>query len=278
MALEDGSGPRASSPRCQTSPSEHRRNQLRTFPKPALKCGPARVEGPLRRAQTPWPWRTDRARGPAAHGAKRHLLNTVETSFEPSLNPALKCGTPSQGPNTMALEDGSGPRASSPREHRRNQLRTFPKPAHEVRPGAGRGTPSHGPNTMALEDGSGPRASSPRCQTSPSEHRRNQLRTFPKPALKCGPARVEGPLRRAQTPWPWRTDRARGPAAHGAKRHLLNTVETSFEPSLNQPMKCGPARVEGPLRRAQTPWPWRTDRARGPAAHGAKRHLPKRSG
>ena len=77
--------------------------------------------------------------------------------------------------------------------------------------------------------------SSPRCQTSPSEHRRNQLRTFPKPALKCGPARVEGPLRRAQTPWPWRTDRARGPAAHGAKRHLLNTVETSFEPSLNQP-------------------------------------------
>ena len=156
MALEDGSGPRASSPRCQTSPSEHRRNQLRTFPKPALKCGPARVEGPLRRAQTPWPWRTDRARGPAAHGAKRH-----------------------------------------PSEHRRNQLRTFPKPAHEVRPGAGRGTPSQGPNTMALEDGSGPRASSPRCQTSPSEHRRNQLRTFPKPALKCGPARVEGPLRRA---------------------------------------------------------------------------------
>ena len=200
MALEDGSGPRASSPRCQTSPSEHRRNQLRTFPKPAMKCGPARrVEGPLRRAQaqTPWPWRTD--------------------------------------------QDGSGPRASSPRcqtspsEHRRNQLRTFPKPAHEVRPGAGRGTPSQGPNTMALEDGSGPRASSPRCQTSPSEHRRNQLRTFPKPALKCGPARVEGPLRRAQTPWPWRTDRARGPAAHGAKRHLLNTVETSFEPSLNQP-------------------------------------------
>ena len=178
MALEDGPGPRASSPRCQTSPSEHRRNQLRTFPKPALKCGPARVEGPLRRAQTPWPWRTDRARGPAAHGAKRHLLNTVETSFEPSL--------------------------TSP----------------EVRPGAGRGTPSQGPNTMALEDGSGPRASSPPCQTSPSEHRRNQLRTFPKPALKCGPARVEGPLRKAQTPWLWRTDRARGPAAHGAKRHL----------------------------------------------------------
>ena len=108
------------------------------------------------RAQTPWPWRTD---GPAgrAHGAKRHLLNTVETSFEPSLNQPMKCGParvegpPSQGPNTMALEDGSGPRASSPRcqtspsEHRRNQLRTFPKPAHEVRPGAGRGTPLAGP-------------------------------------------------------------------------------------------------------------------------------------
>ena len=116
---------------------------------------------PPRRAQTPWPWRTDRARGPAAHGAKRHLLNTVETSFEPSLNQPMKCGPArvegprgllaSQGPNTMALEDGSGPRASSPRcqtspsEHRRNQLRTFPKPAHEVRPGAGRGTPLAGP-------------------------------------------------------------------------------------------------------------------------------------
>ena len=83
--------------------------------------------------------------------------DTVETSFEPSLNQPMKCGParvegpPSQGPNTMALEDGSGPRASSPRcqtspsEHRRNQLRTFPKPAHEVRPGAGRGTPLAGP-------------------------------------------------------------------------------------------------------------------------------------
>ena len=65
--------------------------------------------------------------------------------------PARVEGPPSQGPNTMALEDGSGPRASSPRcqtspsEHRRNQLRTFPKPAHEVRPGAGRGTPLAGP-------------------------------------------------------------------------------------------------------------------------------------
>ena len=123
-----------------------------------MKCGPAKGRrDPPRRAQTPWPWRTDRARGPAAHGAKRHLLNTVETSFEPSLNQPMKCGParvegpPSQGPNTMALEDGSGPRASSPRcqtspsEHRRNQLRTFPKPAHEVRPGAGRGTPLAGP-------------------------------------------------------------------------------------------------------------------------------------
>ena len=149
MALEDGSGPRASSPRCQTSPSEHRRNQLRTFPKPAHEVRPGGVRGtPLAGAQTPWPWRTDRARGPAAHGAKRHLLNTVETSFEPSLNQPMKCGParvegpPSQGPNTMALEDGSGPRASSPRcqtspsEHRRNQLRTFPKPAHDASPGA----------------------------------------------------------------------------------------------------------------------------------------------
>ena len=112
--------------------------------------------------------------------------------------PARVEGPPSQGPNTMALEDGSGPRASSPRcqtspsEHRRNQLRTFPKPAHEVRPGAGRGTPSQGPNTMALEDGSGPRASSPRCQTSPSEHRRNQLRTFPKPAHEVRPGAGRG--------------------------------------------------------------------------------------
>ena len=154
-----------------------------------MKCGPARVEGPPSQGQTPWPWRTDRARGPAAHGAKRHLLNTVETSFEPSLNQPMKCGParvegpPSQGPNTMALEDGSGPRASSPRcqtspsEHRRNQLRTFPKPAHEVRPGAGRGTPLAGPKHHG-------------------------------PGGRIGPA---------------------GQQSHGAKRHLLNTVETSFE-------------------------------------------------
>ena len=137
MALEDGSGPRASSPRCQTSPSEHRRNQ---------HVQP--IVGP-------------RASSPRCLG-------------QPSLNQPMKCGParvegpPSQGPNTMALKDGSGPRASSPRcqtspsEHRRNQLRTFPKPAPErwrgtwgrpagqIRPpwsaaGAGRGTPLAGP-------------------------------------------------------------------------------------------------------------------------------------
>ena len=113
--------------------------------------------------------------------------------------PARVEGPPSQGPNTMALEDGSGPRASSPRcqtspsEHRRNQLRTFPiNQPMKCGPARVEGPPSQGPNTMALEDGSGPRASSPRCQTSPSEHRRNQLRTFPKPAHEVRPGAGRG--------------------------------------------------------------------------------------
>ena len=84
-----------------------------------LKCGPAAGRGtPLAGPKHHGPGGRIGPAGPA-HGAKRHLLNTVETSFEPSLNQPMKCGParvegpPSQGPNTMALEDGSGPRATS---------------------------------------------------------------------------------------------------------------------------------------------------------------------
>ena len=49
------------------------------------------------------------------------------------------------------------------------------------------------------------------------------------------------------------------PAPQPAKRCFLNCLETSFNPCFFLPS----AQVQGPLRRPQTPWQWRTDRARG---------------
>ena len=123
-----------------------------------LRCS----EGdPPRRAQTPWPWRTDRARGPAAHGAKRHLLNTVETSFEPSLNQPCECGpvagrgTPRAGPHFMALEGRIGPAGQQPTVPEGDVLNTVetcfepgPNPALKCGPwclGPARGVPRPAP-------------------------------------------------------------------------------------------------------------------------------------
>ena len=62
-------------------------------------------------------------------------------------------GTPSQGVNTMAVNDGSGP-WPAPQTAKRcflNCLYTSFKPCT-----AGQGTPSQGLNTMSVKDGSGP--------------------------------------------------------------------------------------------------------------------------
>ena len=106
---------------------------------------------------------------------------------------------------------------------------------------------------MAVKDGSGPRPAAhtaKRCFL-------NCLETSFKPCFFLPSARVQGPCRRPQTPWQWRTDRARGRQPilpNDAKRCFLNCLETSFKPCFFLPS----ARVQGPCRRPQTPWQWRT--------------------
>ena len=132
---------------------------------------------------------------------------------------------------------------------------------------------------MAVKDGSGLRPlahTAKRCFL-------NSLETSFKPCFFLPSARVQGPCQRFQTPWQWRTDNCletiasnlafscrqlgckdrvaglKHHAAHTAKSCFLNCLETSFKPCFFLPS----ARVHGLCRRAQTPWQWRTDPARG---------------
>ena len=158
----------------------------------------------------------------------------------------------------MAVTDGSGPRPAPHRAKRcfLNCLETSFNPCFFL-PSARVQGPCRRP------------------QPAPHPAKRcflNCLETSFNPCFFLPSARVQGPCRRPQTPWQWRTDRARGrqmdgsgprPAAHRAKRRakrcFLNCLETSINPGFFLPS----ARVQGPCRRPQTPWQWRTERAHG---------------
>ena len=144
---------------------------------------------------------------PAAHSAKRCLLNCLETSFKPCFFLPWLClltfilhssgpRTPSQGQNTMAVKDGSGPRpaAHSAKRCFLNCLETSFKPCFFlpwlclltfILHSSGPRTPSQRQNTMAVKDGLGPQ-----------------------------------------------------PAAHSAKRCFLNCLETSFKLCFFLPWLC----------------------------------------
>ena len=134
-------------------------------------------------------------------------------------------------------------------------------------------TPSQGQNTMAVKDGPGLR---PVAQTA-KRYFLNCLETSSKLRLcppfgsaTCQLARVLSQLARVLHRFGQRTPpqgpntmalkdgSGPQPAAHGAKRCLLNCLETSSKLSLpvsscSWRASCtGP--VKGPLRRAQTPW------------------------
>ena len=214
-------------------------------------------------------------------------------------DPALSCSpelhgskvTLSQGSNTMAVKDGAGPAARSPEcqtllsEPTRNwgpkpwlyprQLRSKLESKDPVAGlkhhgsegracvvlqlafvlhGSGQGTPSQGSNTMAVKDGAGPR---PVAQSAKRYSPRNWVpNRLALPRLLCchraktgsegriGPAASQGSKPMAVTFW---TD-YRGPCP-GPNCYSLNRQETE---------------VQGPCRRAKTPWQWRTDWARGP--------------
>ena len=156
---------------------------------------------------------------------------------------------------------------------------------------------------MAVKDGLGPR---PVAQTA-KRYFLNRLKLAPNLDFTCVSALptatllvsswswlsfctasvqagVQGPCRRAKTPWQWRTDWARGPyVAQTAKRYFLSRLKlapnldftcvsalptaTLLVSSWSWLSFCTAsvqAGVQGPCRRAKTPWQWRTDWARGP--------------
>ena len=231
-----------------------------------LLCCTAPVKGPPRRAQTPWQWRTERARGRQPR---------LETSFKPCfylLSYSANC-----------------------------HLACVVWQLAFVLHGSGQGTPSQGSNTMAVKDGAGPR---PVAQSAKrySLNRETEVQTVtskdPVAGLKHATAAVQagiqGPCRRAKTPWQWRTGlrclaagfcaarlRSRDPLAglkhHGSegrsgpaarspeKRYSLNRetevqTVTSKDPvaGLKHATAAVQAGVQGPCRRAKTPWQWRT--------------------
>ena len=269
MAVKDGLGPR---PVAQSA-KRYNNCQLPTANLPALSCSwllccTAPVKGPPRRAQTPWQWRTERARGRQPR---------LETSFKPcfylpsySANCHLACvvwqlafvlhgsgqGTPSQGSNTMAVKDGAGPRpvAQSAKRYSLNRQETEVQTVTSKDPVAGlkHATAAvqagvQGPCRMLKHHGSEGRA----CvvlqlafvlhgsgQGTPSQGSNTM-------AVKDG----AGPR----------------PVAQSAKRYCLNRetevqTVTSKDPvaGLKHATAAVQAGVQGPCRRAKTPWQWRT--------------------
>ena len=210
----------------------------------------------------------------------------------------------------MAVKDGSGPRPAPQPAKRRflNCLETIASTLAFSCRQLGSEDRAAGLKHHGSEGRIGPAAGTPACQTSLSELPRNY--SF-NPCFFLPSARVRGPCRRPQTPWQWRTDRARGrhpacqtslselprnysfnscfflPSArvrgsedraaglkhHGSEGRIGPAAGTpacqtslselprnySFNPCFFLPS----ARVRGPCRRPQTPWQWRTDRARG---------------
>ena len=154
-------------------------------------------------------------------------------------------GTPSQGSNTMAVTDGLGPRpvAQSAKRYSLNrqetEVQTVTLPAtagpagqsakrwsprtallarlakHHgsegracvvlqlafVLHGSGQGTPSQGSNTMAVKDGAGPRPVAQSAKRYFLNRQETEVQTVTLPATAAVQAGVQGPCRRAKTPW-----------------------------------------------------------------------------
>ena len=159
----------------------------------------------------------------------------------------------------MAVKDGSGPQPAPQPAKRRflNCLETIaPTLAFSCRQ-LGSEDRAAGLKHHCSEGRIGPAAGTPACQTSLSELPRNY--SF-NPCFFLPSARVRGPCRRPQTPWQWRTDRARG--RHPSLPNVAFwTAYRNY--SFNSCFFLPSARVRGPSRRPQTPWQWRTDRASG---------------
>ena len=212
---------------------------------------------------------------PAPQPAKRRFLNCLETiastlAFSCRQLESEDPRTVPQASNTMAVKDGSGPRPAPQPAKRRflNCLETIASTlAFSCRP-LGSEDRAAGLKHHGSEGRIGPAAGTPACQTSLSELPRNysfnpcfflpSARSLLFPAVSSGPRTVPQ-------------------ASNTMKRRFLNCLETiastpacqtslselprnySFNPCFFLPS----ARVRGPCRRPQTPWQWRTDRARG---------------
>ena len=171
-------GPAAGTPACQTSLSELPRNYSFNS---CFFLPSARVRGPCRRPQTPWQWRTDRARGrhpslpnvafwtaspwqwrtDRARGRHPSLPNVAFWTACRQLGSEDPRTVP-QASNTMAVKDGSGPRPAPQPAKRRflNCLETIASTlafsCRQLESEDPRTVPQAS-NTMAVKDGSGPR-------------------------------------------------------------------------------------------------------------------------
>ena len=94
----------------------------------------------------------------------------------------------------MAVKDGAGPRPvaqSAKRNRQETPNRDFTR----------EGTPSQGSNTMAVKDGAGPRPVAQSAKRYFLNRQETEVQTVTLPATAAVQAGVQGPCRRAKTPW-----------------------------------------------------------------------------
>ena len=201
---------------------------------------------------------------PVAQSAKRYFLDRQETEVQSKLE--------SKDPVAGLKHHGSEGRACVVLQ------------LAFVLHGSGQGTPSQGSNTMAVKDGAGPRPVAQSAKRYFLNRQETEVQTVTLPATAAVQAGVQGPCRRAKTPWQWRTGlrclaagfcaarlRSRDPLAglkhHGSDGRIGPAARSpECQTLLSEPTRnWGPNRdFQGPCRRAKTPWQWRTDWARGP--------------
>ena len=191
-------GPAAGTPACQTSLSELPRYIASTL---AFSCRQLESEDPrtVPQASNTMAVKDGSGPRPAPQPAKRRFLNCLETiastlAFSCRQLESEDPRTVPQASNTMAVKDGSGPRPAPQPAKRRflNCLETIAS------------TLAFSCRQLGSEDRA---AGLKHHETSLSELPRNY--SF-NPCFFLPSARVRGPCRRPQTPWQWRTDRARG--------------------------------------------------------------------
>ena len=268
MAVKDGLGPRPVAQSAKRYFLNRQETEVQTVTLPATAAVQAGVQGPCRRAKTPWQWRTGlrclaagfcaarlRSRDPLA-GLKHHGSEgrSGPAARSPECQTLLSEPTRNWGPNrdffvlprdfTRQLRsklESKDPVAGLKHHGSEGRACVVLQLAFVLH-GSGQGTPSQGSNTMAVTDGLGPRPVSQSAKRYFLNRQETEVQT-----VTLGPRQLRSKLE------------SKDPVAG-----LNVTMAVKDGPAKLAAGFCCTAPVKGPPRRAQTPWQWRTERARRP--------------